>query len=136
MAQSKDRSVKSGDATHAGGINSASAKKNTSSRGERQSLRETAREPRGATGRNEQDPSAKSKQHEDISRNERDHSQDLTGEYENAARDLNSLEEEEELAGSRRGLSSYSETDEDEDEGLGDGNIGRSTRSRGLDEEG
>jgi hypothetical protein len=43
-----------------------------------------------------------------------------------AERDLNSLEDEDELVASRRGLASYSETDEDEDEGLGDGNVGRS----------
>jgi general stress protein YciG len=41
-------------------------------------------------------------------------------------RDLNSLEDEDEIVASRRGLASYSETDEDEDEGLGDGNMGRS----------
>ena len=137
MAQAKDKRGKSGsEAPNAGGIENASTNKNTTSPGEKQSQRETPREPRGATGRNEQMPSAKSAQHEHINRNERDHSKDLSGEYEKSARDLNSLEEEEELAGSRRGLSSYSETDEDEDEGLGDGNIGRSTRSRGLDEEG
>ena len=43
-----------------------------------------------------------------------------------AERDLNSLEDEDEIVASRRGLASYSETDEDEDEGLGDGNMGRS----------
>jgi general stress protein YciG len=41
-------------------------------------------------------------------------------------RDLNSLEDEDEIVASRRGLASYSETDEDESEGLGDGNMGRS----------
>ena len=43
-----------------------------------------------------------------------------------AERDLNSLDEEDEVVASRRGLASYSETDEDEDEGVGDGNMGRS----------
>ena len=92
--------------------------------------------PRGATGRNEQEPSAMSTQHEDRNRNERDHSSDIAGDFKISERDLNSLEEEDEIASSGRGQASYSETDEDEDEGLGDGNIGRSVRSRGLDEEG
>ena len=43
-----------------------------------------------------------------------------------AERDLNSLDEEDQIVASRRGTASYSETDEDEDEGLGDGNVGRS----------
>ena len=44
--------------------------------------------------------------------------------------DLNSLEGEHELEASEKTQDSlaYSETDEDEDEGLGDGNLGRSTR--------
>lgn len=92
--------------------------------------------PRGATGRNEQEPSAMSAQHEDRDRNEKDHSEDITHKFNISERDLNSLEEEDEIARSGRGQASYSETDEDEDEGLGDGNIGRSVRSRGLDEEG
>ena len=92
--------------------------------------------PRGATGRNEQEPSAESAQQENKNRNERDHSGDTTWKFNVSERDLNSLEEEDEIASSRRGQASYSETDEDEDEGLGDGNIGRSVRSRGFDEEG
>jgi hypothetical protein len=54
---------------------------------------------------------------------------DIAGE--NATeRDLESLEDEDNLESSGRtqGSLSYSETDEDEDEGLGDGNLGRSTR--------
>ena len=45
-------------------------------------------------------------------------------------RDLSSLEEEDDLESSTESGESleYSETDEDEDEGLGDGNLGRSTR--------
>jgi general stress protein YciG len=45
-------------------------------------------------------------------------------------RDLNSLEDEDSLESSRKtqGSLAYSETDEDEDEGLGDGNLGRSTQ--------
>lgn len=96
---------------------------------------DTARDPapRGATGRNEQEPSAKSLQHENVDRNEKDHSEE--GKYDPFAMNMNLLEEEEELARRRKELS-YSETDEDENEGLGDGNIGRSTPKRGLDEEG
>ena len=137
MAQEKNSRRKGGsEGRKSGDFDPALTNMKSPSPGESQSQNESFREPRGATGRNEQAPSAKSTQQEHINRNERDHSQDLTGEYEKSATDLNSLEEEEELAGSRRGLSSYSETDEDEDEGVGDGNIGRSTRSRGLDEEG
>lgn len=45
-------------------------------------------------------------------------------------RDLTSLEDEDDLESSKETKESldYSETDEDEDEGLGDGNLGRSTR--------
>ncbi|HET7179126.1 MAG TPA: KGG domain-containing protein [Chryseosolibacter sp.] len=45
-------------------------------------------------------------------------------------RDLSSLEDNDDLDTSERKPDSlnYSETDEDEDEGLGDGNLGRSTR--------
>lgn len=49
-------------------------------------------------------------------------------------RDLNSLEDEDSLESSGKktqGSLAYSETDEDEDEGLGDGNLGRSTRREG-----
>lgn len=76
-----------------------------------------------------------SAQREDMNRNERDHSDDLAGDF-HLEETLNSLEEEDETAGRTRGTASYSETDEDEDEGLGDGNIGRSVNSPGLDEEG
>lgn len=50
-------------------------------------------------------------------------------------KDLSSLEAEDDLEVSERKQNSlnYSETDEDEDEGLGDGNLGRSTR-RGVGE--
>ena len=50
----------------------------------------------------------------------------VQGDTDASERDLNSLEEEDEVVASKRGQASYSETDEDEDEGLGDGNIGRS----------
>lgn len=52
--------------------------------------------------------------------------EDIAGEIETSERDLNSLEEEDEVVESKRGQATYSETDENEDEGLGDGNIGRS----------
>jgi uncharacterized protein len=51
-------------------------------------------------------------------------------------KNLNSLNEEDERMSRRLGDASYSETDEDENEGLGDGNIGRSSKSPGADEEG
>lgn len=91
--------------------------------------------PRGSTGRNEQEPSAASAQHEDVDRNERDHTDELQSDF-HSRKNLNSLSEEEETEGRTRRSASYSETDEDEDEGLGDGNIGRSVNSPGLDEEG
>ncbi len=59
----------------------------------------------------------------------------VKGDVELSERELNSLEEEDEMA-NRMEKASYSETDEDEDEGVGDGNIGRSRRSLGSDEEG
>ena len=49
-------------------------------------------------------------------------------------RDLNSMEDEDEMIG--KGRASYSETDDDEDEGVGDGNLGRSVKSPASDEEG
>jgi general stress protein YciG len=105
-----------------------------SSQGGKASQGSSARNQRGATGRNEQNPSKKSTQHENHNRNEKAHSKDLTGKADLSERDLNSLEEEDEITSSRRGQASYSETDEDEDEGLGDGQMGR--MSRGHDEEG
>ncbi|HEY9488393.1 MAG TPA: KGG domain-containing protein [Chryseosolibacter sp.] len=50
-------------------------------------------------------------------------------------RDLGSLEGEDSLesSGKSQGSLAYSETDEDEDEGLGDGNLGRSTRGAMFD---
>ncbi|HEY0653120.1 MAG TPA: KGG domain-containing protein [Chryseosolibacter sp.] len=117
----------------------ASAQSNTSNRGfasmDKQKQREissqggkasqggTGKTSRGATGRNEQSPSALSEQNEKVQRD-----------IEYSQRDLNSLEEEKEVA-NNLGQASVSETDEDEDEGLGDGNMGRSKRSRGFDEE-
>ena len=117
----------------------ASAQSNTSNRGfasmDKQKQREissqggkasqggTGKQSRGATGRNEQTPSAASEQKEKVHRD-----------IEYSQRDLNSQKEDEKVDNSLR-QASISETDEDEDEGLGDGKMGRSKRSRGFDEE-
>lgn len=55
---------------------------------------------------------------------------DINREKDTPLRDLDSLEDEDNLesSGKTQGSLAYSETDEDEDEGLGDGNLGRSTR--------
>lgn len=55
---------------------------------------------------------------------------DINREGDTPLRDLDSLEDEDNLesSGKTQGSLAYSETDEDEDEGLGDGNLGRSTR--------
>jgi general stress protein YciG len=116
----------------------ASAQSNTSNRGfasmDKQKQREissqggkasqggTGKQSRGSTGRNEQTPSAASEQSEKVHRD-----------IEYSQRDLNSLKEEEVAKSLEQ--ASISETDEDEDEGLGDGKMGRSKRSRGFDEE-
>jgi uncharacterized protein len=81
----------------------------------------------GSSGKNQR-PRSSGKSAKD--KNNRDVNDDIN----RFERDLNSLEEEGGVAGKEQ--TSYSETDEDEDEGLGDGNIGRSTRNRGSDEEG
>ena len=53
----------------------------------------------------------------------------IIGEKDASVRDLTSLEDEDNLESEKtQGSLAYSETDEDEDEGLGDGNLGRSTR--------
>jgi hypothetical protein len=59
-----------------------------------------------------------------------------TGEGNAFQKDLSSLENEDDLETSDRNQDSLnsSETDEDEDEGLGDGNLGRSTRGGVVDE--
>jgi len=127
----------------------ASAKGNTSNRGFASMDKEKQREisirggkasqhgpknPRGATGRNQQQPSVKSEQHENRNRNEIHEPQNIADDIEISEKDLNALDEDEKIERSLK-QASYSETDEDEDEGLGDGNIGRSTRSPGSDEE-
>src|SRR5687768_1838166 len=55
----------------------------------------SGKNPRGATGRNEQQPSEKSQQNEDRDRNERDHDKKISSQISVSERDLNSLEEEE-----------------------------------------
>lgn len=55
---------------------------------------------------------------------------DIIREQDASKRDLNSREDTDDLesSGKTQGSLATSETDEDEDEGLGDGNLGRSTR--------
>ena len=55
---------------------------------------------------------------------------DTIREKDASKRDLTSPDEQDNLesSGKTQGSLAYSETDEDEDEGLGDGNLGRSTR--------
>ena len=68
---------------------------------------------------------------DDTEKHEKDAAQDDIIERKDASeKDLTSLEEEDNLESSEKtqGSLAYSETDEDEDEGLGDGNLGRSTR--------
>ncbi len=80
---------------------------------------------------------SKSTQRQRPQRNEDDADRkDISGEGNAFQRDLSSLEEEGSLeaAGKTKGSLAYSETDEDEDEGLGDGNLGRSTRGGVVDE--
>lgn len=60
---------------------------------------------------------------------------DINREEDATLRDLDSVEDEDSLesSGKTQGSLAYSETDEDEDEGLGDGNLGRSTRGDVFD---
>jgi general stress protein YciG len=119
----------------------ASAQSNTSNRGfasmDKSKQREISslggkasqsagRNQRGSTGRNEQPPSKD---------NDRNYQNKVTSGADMDQRELSSLDEEDEAVRSLR-QASYSETDEDEDEGVGDGNIGRSKKSIGSDEEG
>ena len=80
---------------------------------------------------------SKRSQRQRFERNEDDaERKDISGEGEAFQKDLSSLEDEKSLETSRetKGSLSYSETDEDEDEGLGDGNLGRSTRGGAVEE--
>jgi uncharacterized protein len=111
-----------------GGLASAKAKK-TSNRGFASMDKNKQREISSRGGkapRNLNSPSAGKDQ-----RNEEDAEQtDIIREKDASVRDLSSLEEEDNLesSGKTQGSLAHSETDEDEDEGLGDGNLGRSTR--------
>lgn len=108
-----------------GGLASAKAK-NTSNRGFASMDKNKQREISsmgGKASRSTQNP-----RHEGNEENaER---RDTLGEKDASERDLTSLEGKDELESSGKTQDSlaYSETDEDEDEGLGDGNLGRSTR--------
>lgn len=86
-----------------------------------------SRNQRGSTGRNEQEPSAL---HDGI------HKVPIITQEDIKRNDLSSRVEEREVADEGLKQASYSETDEDENEGLGDGNMGRSKKSKGFDEEG
>lgn len=109
----------------------ASAQGDTSNRGFASMDKDKQREISSQGG-----TSAKSKVSRATNRNEdAENRYGVKGDLEKSERDLNSLEEEDEMA-KTMASASYSETDEDEDEGVGDGNIGRSRRSPGSDEEG
>lgn len=110
-----------------GGLASAKAKK-TSNRGFASMDKNKQREISsmgGKASRNQISLSSGKNQ-----RNDEDAEQmDIIREDDASARDLSSLEEDNlESSGKTQGSLAYSETDEDEDEGLGDGNLGRSTR--------
>lgn len=112
-----------------GGRASAQARK-TANRGFASMDREKQREISSQGGRASQNMQANRP-----GRNEEDAELNgITSEGEASERDLNSLEDEDSLESLKKtqGSLAYSETDEDEDEGLGDGNLGRSTRGEGL----
>ena len=106
-----------------GGRASARAKK-TSNRGfasmDKNKQREISRMG-GKASRNTRGPSSE--------KNEDAEHKGIISEKDASVRDLNTLEVEDNLESEKtQGSLAYSETDEDEDEGLGDGNLGRSTR--------
>ena len=110
-----------------GGIASAKARK-TSNRGFASMDKDKQREISslgGRASRNVNDPSSDKNQ-----KNEKDAEQmDIIQEKDASVRDLSSLKGDDlESSGKTQGSLAYSETEEDEDEGLGDGNLGRSTR--------
>lgn len=112
-----------------GGLASAQGK-NTSNRGFASMDKDKQREISSQGGR-----ASRSTQSNRPGKNEED--AELNGiksESDASERDLNSMEDEDSLESSKKtqGLSAYSETDEDEDERLGDGNLGRSARGGGL----
>ena len=114
-----------------GGLASAKAKK-TSNRGfasmDKNKLKEISRMGGKA--------SKHLKGHRTTQNDEDTAQRDIIREEDAPERDLDSLEAEDTLesSGKTQGSLAYSETDEDEDEGLGDGNLGRSTRGDVLGE--
>jgi uncharacterized protein len=106
----------------------ASAQGNTSNRGFASMDKDKQREISSQGGKAVKKPARATTRNEDA-----EDRYGVKGDLEASERDLNSMEEEDEVTNSTAEKASYSETDEDEDEGLGDGNIGRT--SRGSDEE-
>jgi len=112
-----------------GGLASARAKK-TSNRGFASMDKEKLKEISSMGGK-----ASRSNKGPNPERNEEDVEKDIISVKDVSKRDLNSLEGEDNLesSGKTQGSLAYSETDEDEDEGLGDGNLGRSTRGDVID---
>jgi general stress protein YciG len=112
-----------------GGLASARAKK-TSNRGFASMDKNKLKEISSMGGK----ASRSTKGHHPGEHDEDAEQKDIISEKDAPARDLNSLEGEDNLesSGKTQGSLAYSETDEDEDEGLGDGNLGRSTRGNVL----
>ena len=109
-----------------GGLASAKARK-TSNRGFASMDKDKQREISSLGGRASRQNNPASIENE---KNEKDAEQmDIIQEKDASVRDLSSVEADNlESSGKTQGSLAYSETDEDEDEGLGDGNLGRSTR--------
>lgn len=107
-----------------GGLASAKGKK-TSNRGFASMDKRKQREISSLGGK-----ASRSAQGSRPERNEDDAEQgDIISENDASIRELNSLQDNDlESSGKTQDPLSYSETDEDEDEGLGDGNLGRSVR--------
>ena len=105
-----------------GGLASAKAK-NTSNRGFASMDKDKVKEISSLGGK-------ASKGHRSSGNEDDAVQKDIKREKDAPLRDLDSLEDEDNLesSGKTQGSLAYSETDEDEDEGLGDGNLGRSTR--------
>jgi len=108
-----------------GGLASAKGKK-TSNRGFASMDKNKQREISSRGGK-----ASRNTQSQPPVRNEKDAAnKDIIREEDTSVRDLNALEENDNLgsSGKKQGPSDNSDTDEDEDEGIGDGNPGRSTR--------
>lgn len=107
-----------------GGLASARAKK-TSNRGFASMDKDKLKEISSMGGK----ASRSLKSHRPARNDEDAEQSDIIREKDATERDLTSLEGDNlESSGKTQGSLAYSETDEDEDEGLGDGNLGRSTR--------